>query len=821
LDEAYWAEAVAGKLTVSEISDEIPDYSGYSHEEEKTPAPTVQKLTAVKTILGLGKKSSVKPTGTAIDNYPELDKSSNFMSLNTTTFKGINGKTVTVDSFVNKPSIAEGNPNFAEGLLIYQAMLYKQKHPDKNVYIDISSFRFSVNAAICLNRNSPYFGYMRNLSSTVMYDEYGFVKIAYLLVEAASMGIHVNIIGQLDAYPKAGVGFNTFFTRYLNSSCDKNYASGHKIGDYLDFHYCYWTSYGDDAATDMMHTKICAVSNYTDMNGTDHANAVWSSSANLDGITESGYNGNNKVQTGTIVTNHKSLYQTARNYLRLLGQYCGQEDVYLFRELVIRKTKEQVRLINAGKGDQISKTEQIVYLGTEKDKVFELYFTPIGGDSGVWDAVNNPYCKYVDKLADSDDYIYFIWNNAKFYYYPLSRMILDRVSQAFHSNKNAENRLFMLLEGSDTEALTAQYSDLTPGKNVGSVSLNKAIYSNIHNKDILLSYSENGKRQYVSLLNSLNIHTGSMSYQSNFILVIKESSCKKNSVFYTFATQTSSVVVEKNKPAVTLQPHDIAVKTGEKAVFKVMAPSAESYQWYYRTGSDGEWKKVKKGTSALYRPTTTVEHDGYQYRCTVTNENGSTDSDVVTLTVMSAPKITTQPAAVTTVSGATGKFTVKATGGGLSYQWQYQKPGSKTWTNVSASSGKTANYRMAVKARHDGYKYRCVVKNEVGSVTSKAAALKVVSKLTIKTQPKSVSTTAGKKASFTVAANCTGLTYRWQYRKNSSGTWKNVSTATAGYNTATLKVSATKARNGYQYRCVIKDSAGNTVTSKAAALKVN
>lgn len=74
-----------------------------------------------------------------------------------------------------------------------------------------------------------------------------------------------------------------------------------KVSDYLDYHYCYWTSYGDDAATDMMHTKACAVSAYTDMDGVDHHYAVWTSSANLDGVNANATNGNDKLQTGSIV----------------------------------------------------------------------------------------------------------------------------------------------------------------------------------------------------------------------------------------------------------------------------------------------------------------------------------------------------------------------------------------------------------------------------------------------------------------------------------------------------------------------------------------
>ena len=544
LDADYWATAIAGELKVVEITGEIPEYEGYSREENTEPGTDPSALSPSEAVFELAEHSSDGLFSPAYESYPRLDTSSNFMSLNTTEYSDINGRTVTVDAFVNKPNVPYGNPNFAQGLLIYQAMLYKKNHPSEPVSIDISSFRFSVDASVCINRNSRYFGYMRNLPPNAQYDKYGFVRISYLLIAAAGMGINVNVIGQMDAYPRStNVSFKSYFTGYLDSACDEAYAPGHVIRDYLSFNFCYWTSYGDDAATDMMHTKICAVSNYTDMNGTDHEYAVWSSSANIDGVTAEGCNGNNKVQTGSIVSGHRELYEVSRNYLRLISQYCGQEDVYLFRELVIRRTTDQIKLINEGKWNDIPENDRIVYLGTENDKVFELYFTPFGGDAGVWDEVNNPYCKYIGKLSRSDDSIWFIWNNANFLSYPLSDMLLNKVCASFHNNKSPENRLFILLLGTDTAKLNQSYSDLVVGRDIGSVSLNKHKYSGIHNKDIQLSYSENGKRSYVTLLNSLNIHGGSMSYQSNFVLVVKEDSCRNDSVFYTFADQTSNGII--------------------------------------------------------------------------------------------------------------------------------------------------------------------------------------------------------------------------------------------------------------------------------------
>lgn len=88
----------------------------------------------------------------------------------------------------------------------------------------------------------------------------------------------------------------------------------------------------------------------------------------------------------------------------------------------------------------------------------------------------------------------------------------------------------------------------------------------------------------------------------------------------------------------------------------------------------------------------------------------------------------------------------------------------------------------------------------------------------ITAQPKSVSAAAGATAKFTVAA--TGATsYQWQWSPDNGTTWKNSTSATTGYNKATLQVSATTARNGYKYRCIVTNSIGST-TSAAVTLTV-
>lgn len=88
-------------------------------------------------------------------------------------------------------------------------------------------------------------------------------------------------------------------------------------------------------------------------------------------------------------------------------------------------------------------------------------------------------------------------------------------------------------------------------------------------------------------------------------------------------------------------------------------------------------------------------------------------------------------------------------------------------------------------------------------------------------QPEDNSGAVDDTVPFSVLAIGTGLTYQWQYCTAGSTTWRNSSSATVGYNTDTLQVVATAARNGYQYRCKVTDGNGNSVTSSAATLTVS
>ncbi len=281
------------------------------------------------------------------------------------------------------------------------------------------------------------------------------------------------------------------------------------------------------------------------------------------------------------------------------------------------------------------------------------------------------------------------------------------------------------------------------------------------------------------------------------------------------------------KPTITTQPVSVTVQEGETATFTVAAEGAGlSYQWYYKKPGTTTWTAVKNnGKSATYTLATEARHDGYSYRCKVTNSAGSATSSEALLTVVTQspaePVITSQPVDVTVTEGAKATFRVVASGEGLTYQWYYQKPGSATW-NIVKTKGKSATYTVTTEARHNGYQYACVVTNAEGTATSNAATLTVIvsepvpSEPVITGNPVDVTVTAGQKATFRVVATGEGLTYQWYYLKPGSATWTIVKTKGKS---ATYTVTTEARHNGYQYACVVTNAEG-TATSDSATLTV-
>ena len=284
-------------------------------------------------------------------------------------------------------------------------------------------------------------------------------------------------------------------------------------------------------------------------------------------------------------------------------------------------------------------------------------------------------------------------------------------------------------------------------------------------------------------------------------------------------TVTSNVVTLTVTAAITKQPTDLKAASGTTGKISVTADGVGlSYQWQYQKKGSSSWinSTAKSAKTATLSVSAREAINGYKYRCVVNDANGgSVTSSTVTLSVTA--QISKQPTDLKAKSGTTGKISITASGEGLSYQWQYQKKGSSTWTNSTAKSAKTATFSVSVRSAINGYKYRCQVTNSCGNtVTSKVVTLTVTPAIT--KQPANLKAKNGTTGKISITADGVGLTYRWQYLKPGSKTWTN-SGATSG-KTATLSVSVRTAINGYKYRCIVKDSAGNSITSSTATLTV-
>ena len=260
-------------------------------------------------------------------------------------------------------------------------------------------------------------------------------------------------------------------------------------------------------------------------------------------------------------------------------------------------------------------------------------------------------------------------------------------------------------------------------------------------------------------------------------------------------------------------PSSVSTVAGKTVSFKVTAAGGGlKYQWQYKYPGES-WKNsgYASGKTAELQFTAAAKYNGLQYRCKVTDAKGHfLYSGTALLSVLKQ-----QPVSASAKVGAAVSFTAIGNGTGLKYQWQYKYPDG-SWTNSGYASGKTSKLSFAAQAKYDGLQYRCLITDANGTtVRSKTVKLTILPAIT--QQPKSTTVSAGATARFTVKATGVGLTYQWQY-KYPNESWKNSGYASA--RTATLEVPALAKYNGLQYRCIVTDTHGKTVTSSAVKLTV-
>ena len=207
-------------------------------------------------------------------------------------------------------------------------------------------------------------------------------------------------------------------------------------------------------------------------------------------------------------------------------------------------------------------------------------------------------------------------------------------------------------------------------------------------------------------------------------------------------------------PVITTQPAAQSVAAGQTASFSVVATGTQplAYQWK-KNGID-----IAGATSSTYTKQVAASGDnGAVFTVVVSNSVGTVTSNGA---ILSDVGITTQPAVKSVVVGQTARFSVVATGTGLTYQWK------KDGTNVTAGVGGTTNtYTTPATVIGDsGALYSVVVSNSAGTVTSSSATLTVFANR-YSLVPNGASTYALTEC---VKDNVTGLVWEGKNALNSS-----------------------------------------------------
>ena len=276
-------------------------------------------------------------------------------------------------------------------------------------------------------------------------------------------------------------------------------------------------------------------------------------------------------------------------------------------------------------------------------------------------------------------------------------------------------------------------------------------------------------------------------------------------------SNTSTLIIDKK--VLVSCPSNEKVCGDKTATFSVTATGTGpfTYQWYANNAIINDGPQYNGTQTYKLTVLNVAGLDGTEFKVVVTGKCNSVTSCEATLTVGIPPVITDQPDDVKLcVTKCTcypkACFEVTATGTGLTYQWQ------EDGVNINDGGYFTGTHtsKMCVintKCK-DGKKYRVIITNACGSVTSDLSTLKIMYPPTITKKPASICVKEGEAATFTVKAT-NAITYQWQMNGvDIPGATKSV-----------LTITNVTGMNNKQFRVIACNDCG-CVTSCPATLLV-
>ena len=286
-----------------------------------------------------------------------------------------------------------------------------------------------------------------------------------------------------------------------------------------------------------------------------------------------------------------------------------------------------------------------------------------------------------------------------------------------------------------------------------------------------------------------------------------------NSFGATLSSNAVLTVVAPTPPAFVSQPAtNLTVPVGTNVTLTASATGTPSpaYRWYFNGAALSDNSHDTGTTTGMLQISGVLTNDTGNYFVVATNTGGAATSSVAAVTVLMPPAITLQPVSQTKSQGTSVTFNAAASGGvPLSYQWLFN--GTPLTDGGQISGSTTTNLAISNLQFTNGGNYVLVVTNPVGSATSTAAVLTVITPPAIVQQPADQSAQFGASAAFSVVAIGTApLNYQWTFNgANLDGATNSV-----------LLLNHLQASQAGNYAVAVSNIIGSVVSSNAA-LTVN
>jgi hypothetical protein len=234
-------------------------------------------------------------------------------------------------------------------------------------------------------------------------------------------------------------------------------------------------------------------------------------------------------------------------------------------------------------------------------------------------------------------------------------------------------------------------------------------------------------------------------------------------------------------PSISANPVNASAVAGTTASFSVTATGASSYQWRKNgvtvaTGTGG--------TTASYTTAALAQSDnGATFDCVVSNAGGSVTSTAATLTVCTAPAITTQPSPSTQAvcPNSVVDFSVVASGTPPTFTYQWYRGTTAVGTNSSS-------FHISSAQSGDAGDYKCVVSNGCGTAATSSIATLTVNANSTAPSNSSTSICSGSSVTLNETGGTLGAGASWKWYATSAcnGT---VLSSTSSYTTPALTAS--------------------------------